>query len=527
MDTILILTKRPTPYWLKLHAPHQNCYIVSDMTYDDPDVLNLDKDVCKAAGFHSVSIHRQNNGGVYAWEKALYYSFFHCDSEYVWFVEDDTYFRDSQSLIDLATIHSDNKADLLLNPWPSQNSTPLTEFTYAEGSYLTPDARFFGGETFTRAFLPVCRISKKLRGLIAALASEHKGLPHLETLVATVCTRNGLKTDLIDQGVFNIAYSTLPKRSIDSYFMTNSNLKAYHRCKEVASTVYQEYPPQPLTEQVKVISDVLILTEESTPYWKAIADEVTKNIEGTCWLSRFLSFPDALYAEKGFQKLTIKGTPQAKEKFSREKEIQVDEEKDITSTDKALYWLSKLATQDNYVWLIEDDVYFRNPESLVSLVKSYENDPADFIAASCFERPDYSEWLTQKWFIDEKFFGEKRFWQSPTSICRLSKRLIAAVAEMVAKHGSLPYIEALLPTLTIKNGWTYRTLAHSVSPYCEEGREAMGCPHPKADTKYLLSIVDWTQGEVNMFFRDHPSLQAFHKVKQIELRKKRVVKAFG
>ena len=91
---------------------------------------------------------------------------------------------------------------------------------------------------------------------------------------------------------------------------------------------------------------------------------------------------------------------------------------------------------------------------------------------------------------------------------------------MAAKHGSLPYIEALLPTLTIKNNWTYRTLAHSVSPYCEEGREIMGCPHPKADTKYLLSIVDWTQKEVNSFFSQHKSLKAFHRVKAIEPQKK-------
>ena len=524
MDTILIITKRPTPYWLDLvHSLHQNCYIISDLPYDDPDILNLDKDVCKEAGFHSVSMHKQNNGGIFAWEKALYYSCFHCDSEYVWFVEDDAYFRDAKSLIDIIFTNSYSKSDLLFNPWPYPGDAPLTELRYDAETFWTPDRRFFGGETFTRAYVPVCRMSKKLRTLIADLAAENKGLPHLETLVPTLCTRNGLETSLIDQSVFDISFNILPKRSVDSRFMTNPRLKAYHRCKDVASTVYQEYPLQPLTEQKKVISDVLILSEKPKPYWEAMAEEVTKKIEGTCWTALFLpeSAPDGICLEKGFQKITVKGIPQAKN-FSGKKELQVEEEKDVTATDKAFYWLSKLAAQDTVddIWLIEDDVYFRNADALVSLVKDYENDPADFIAASCFERPDYSEWLTQKWFIDAKFFGEKTFWQSPTSICRVSKRLIAAVAEMAAKHGSLPYIEALLPTLTIKNNWTYRTLAHSVSPYCEEGREIMSCPHPKADTKYLLSIVDWTQKEVNSFFSQHKSLKAFHRVKAIEPQKK-------
>lgn len=536
MDTTLILTKRPTPYWLDLvHALHQNCYIISDLPYDDLNVLNLDKDVCRAAGFHSVSIHHPNNFGVYAWEKSLYYSCFHCDSEYIWFVEDDTYFRDAQSLVELSTMYRDNNADLLFNPWPLRTDDPLMEFTYENGSIWTPDKRFFGGETFTRAFVPVCRMSKKLRDLIARLAAEHNGLPHLETLIPTVCTRNGLKTDLIDQSVFDISFNTMPKRSIDGRFLTNPRLKAYHRCKDVASTVYQEYPSRPLTEQEKVIFDVIILAKKPTPYWDAMIEDVTQKIKGVCGIaldqedeqvgSSFSSISDEMCLERGFQKLTVKGTPQAKEKFSREKELQVEEEKDVTATDKAFYWMSKLAANDalDYVWLIEDDVYFRNPDSLVSLVKDYENDPADFIAASCFERPEYSEWLTQKWFIDEKFFGEKSFWQSPTSICRVSKRLISAVAEMAAKHGSLPYIEALLPTMTIKNGWTYRTLANSVHPYCEEGREVMGCPHPKADTKYLLSIVEWTQKEVNSFFFQHRNLMAFRKVKNITPVKRRTV----
>ena len=336
------------------------------------------------------------------------------------------------------------------------------------------------------------------------------------------------KTDLINQSIFDISFNTLPKRSIDSYFMTKPYLKAYHRCKDVASTAYQEYPSQPLQEQEKIISDVLILSENPTPYWEAMAEEVTKNIEGTCWTALFLpnSSPDKICIEKGFQKLTVKGTPQAKEQFSREKELQVEEEKAVTNTDKAFYWLSKLASQDtiDYIWLIEDDVCFRNSNSLISLVKNYENDPADFIAASCFERPDYSEWLTQKWFIDEKFFGEKDFWQSTTPICRVSKRLISAVAEMAAKHGSLPYIEALLPTLTINNNWTYRTLANSVHPYCEEGREVLGCPHPKEDTKYLLSLVEWSQKEAKQIFFQNRNLQAFHKGKKIEKGKKRIWK---
>jgi len=465
---ILVLTKRPTPYWLdtvhKVNALGKKCLLVTDKVYEETKhVLYLDNKEIGDAGFNSSGFNDpQNHGRVMAWDKALYHA---CtqDLEYVWMIEDDVYFKDAQAIIDLVDKYKDTPTDLIYNKWIT-SAPSMNEMPYEQHHHWTISRQFFGGDSFFRSFVPLCRISKKILTHVKSLADTHKTLPYIEAMFPTLCMRHNLSSEILDPHVYEINFNIKPQRSADAEFKYKPRVQAFHRVKDIAATVYPAYPSSPLEEKDKVYgkkTEVVITTKNPPDYWLFTARDINYHLPAH-----------------------------------------------VVRDDKYLQWLS--AKDLDYVWLIKDDVYFRNAQAVISMVKEYENDPADLIASSCFERPPYSEW-------EEKPFQEQTFYESPISICRVSKRLIKE-----ASSHKEP-LDVVLPTLCIKNQWIYRNLAGAVSPYTPEGRKIPGTPRFSKDTKYVTSLVEETQKGVDRYFFDNRNLQAFQMVKDLKYKRRRAL----
>lgn len=116
----------------------------------------------------------------------------------------------------------------------------------------------------------------------------------------------------------------------------------------------------------------------------------------------------------------------------------------VISWDKALLFFYDIKKYD-YVWLIEDDVWFYDENVLINIDEKYPS----------------SDLLTNKYNIQEKLTGwpwdkmkinlEKPYFKCIVNCCRFSKKMFEAVNNYVLKNKTLFYIEVSFPTLGIKN----------------------------------------------------------------------------
>lgn len=90
-------------------------FLLDDFTVLYPKIkfIQLDENVCKEAGFINVGGYSQNNVGlrkdVSGWDKGLFYfSFNEKQVGKIWFMEDDVFFYDENTLIDIDLKYTDN-----------------------------------------------------------------------------------------------------------------------------------------------------------------------------------------------------------------------------------------------------------------------------------------------------------------------------------------------------------------------------------------------------------------------------------
>jgi hypothetical protein len=65
--------------------------------------------------------------------------------------------------------------------------------------------------------------------------------------------------------------------------------------------------------------------------------------------------------------------------------------KDISGWDKALYYFTYIKNNYEYVWLLEDDVFFNNEDTLIAIDNKYIQE--DILCNSSFEEAKLNEWL--------------------------------------------------------------------------------------------------------------------------------------
>lgn len=114
--------------------------------------------------------------------------------------------------------------------------------------------------------------------------------------------------------------------------------------------------------------------------------------------------------------------------------------------DKAIYNITKDQRAVDYVWIMEDDVFFTSPNVCIQLMNKYADDTADLIVRNFFVRAQHRNW--PHWHFAARFRTEHQA-GAFLPLCRLSRRMAELARDFVRAHGSLDFIEVMLPSLAI------------------------------------------------------------------------------
>ena len=128
---------------------------------------------------------------------------------------------------------------------------------------------------------------------------------------------------------------------------------------------------------------------------------------------------------------------------------------DNTAWDKALYYFAVENTTHKYVWFIDSKLNKCEHQTLINYDQIYEKKNVDLLYSRYNEnRNGYKGyWLWDK--IDIKYSNP--YYNGDLIITRLSQNMLSKINEYATKFKSLFYIEALLPTISIKNRLFYLT----------------------------------------------------------------------
>lgn len=128
---------------------------------------------------------------------------------------------------------------------------------------------------------------------------------------------------------------------------------------------------------------------------------------------------------------------------------------DNTAWDKALYYFAIENTIHKYVWFIDSSLQKYTEQSLINIDEHYEREKADLLYNGFIEnRNGYTgEWLWEK--INMKYSNP--YYNGDLMGARMSQLMLSKINEYATQHKELFYIEALLPTISIKNRLRYLT----------------------------------------------------------------------
>jgi hypothetical protein len=121
----------------------------------------------------------------------------------------------------------------------------------------------------------------------------------------------------------------------------------------------------------------------------------------------------------------------------------------VSGWDKALFYFSNYNINYDFVWLIEDDVFFFSEQTIIDIDVKY---PSYDLLANCdFKEGKYSDWL----WSGIKINLQKPYYSGMMCTIRISKELLKNIHIYACRNKKLFFIEALFPTITIHNNLTY------------------------------------------------------------------------
>ena len=125
--------------------------------------------------------------------------------------------------------------------------------------------------------------------------------------------------------------------------------------------------------------------------------------------------------------------------------------KDVTGWDKALHYFANVKSMYDYVWFMEDDIYFYNENTLTNIDIKYNDQ--DILCNSSFEEAKLNEWL---WHLI-KINLPPPYYCGMMCITRFSKNMLMAIKDYASKNNTLFFLEALFPTIAVKYNLKYHT----------------------------------------------------------------------
>ena len=114
--------------------------------------------------------------------------------------------------------------------------------------------------------------------------------------------------------------------------------------------------------------------------------------------------------------------------------------------DKALYYFSVKNKNPSHVWFIEEDVFIPRADLIHEL--NVKHPTADLITSFNASRSEEPYW--QWWFDADNILNEPLY-HSMVCACRLSRKLMNKIEELVNTKKRLVFLELMFNTLAVQN----------------------------------------------------------------------------
>jgi len=126
--------------------------------------------------------------------------------------------------------------------------------------------------------------------------------------------------------------------------------------------------------------------------------------------------------------------------------------KSIIGWDKGLYYFTVENLNYDFIWFLEDDVFFYNENTILNIDKQYIND--DLLSINFDENPDGNkkDWL---WNRINNINYSPPYYNGMICCVRFSKKMLNCISDYVEKNKTLFFIEAMFPTVAKKNNLKY------------------------------------------------------------------------
>ena len=126
----------------------------------------------------------------------------------------------------------------------------------------------------------------------------------------------------------------------------------------------------------------------------------------------------------------------------------------ISGWDKALYYFGVENVDHEFIWFMDEDVFFYNENTLIQIDQQYTDD--DLLSKSYGENDeDMSTWHWPA--IDIKY--SPPLYAAMVCAVRFSKKMMECVHNYTLKHKTLGFIEAFFPTVAKKNMLKYTAIS--------------------------------------------------------------------
>lgn len=125
----------------------------------------------------------------------------------------------------------------------------------------------------------------------------------------------------------------------------------------------------------------------------------------------------------------------------------------ISGWDKALYYFGIEDNNFNFIWFIEDDVLFYNEETLEKIDIKYIDDD---LLSNVYTENKYGKKNTWLWH-KIKIQYPPPYYNGMMCAVRYSKKMMMCINDYALKNKRLCFLEALFPTVAIKNNLKYST----------------------------------------------------------------------
>lgn len=124
----------------------------------------------------------------------------------------------------------------------------------------------------------------------------------------------------------------------------------------------------------------------------------------------------------------------------------------ISGWDKALYYFGVEYKTYDYSWFIEDDVFLHNEDTLTKIDHQYTNDD---LLSNVYQTTERKTNYWQHWHRIKIQQYTPPYYRCMVCAVRFSKNMMKFINDYAIQYNTLFFIEALFPTIAIKNNLKY------------------------------------------------------------------------